>query len=1160
MKVYKIGIIFLVLLILSMGVTCAQDLNQTDQDTLETTEDDALSLGKVTYTDLENQIKTNTNESIQLESDFKYDVEKDGNTTVIELNNKSLTIEGNNKIIDGNNHAGFLKIREGSNLTVKNLLIRNCSSSSVIVSNSVLTLINVSFENNYDQYDGSDIYAYKSKVFIDSGSFKSDIPANWALIRGEDAYIDINNSIFANTTSKYATAIYNTYQTVIKKSKFINLHANLTAGVIAIKPSSLNTTTAIIDCEFINVSSVKNGGALFLDLYANSDGKLKGNVIINNTIFNNCSSEFGGAILQLGGSLEIYNSQFINNGAEENGGAIYTSNVELLIDNSNFTGNVLNEVDGFGGAIFFDYGNLTVTKSNFKDNTAGEGGAIYIYDSKYSIRDSVFESNKDDIRSYFDRPNSIISNCGTNLNKTTNATKSEFMVRFNGIEYKLNPTIVNANVTDSYFNLNDLGLVTPVKNQGSMGACWAFGAAGAFESAFLKATGITLDISENNIQNMGLLYSLYGNKENSEAGTYYTSTGYFLSWLGAINTTDDVYDELGKISSLRFSPDSYRIVDAIFINVSDRDAIKEALIKYGALNLFVYGANAQDSSYNTTHKSVYNSNKSGNHYVTLVGWNDTFSKNLFTKTPQGDGAWICKNSWGTDWGDEGFYYLSYYDASLKESDAVGFIIENTERYDKLYQIEVGGLDSFNNKFVEYEDVFVAEGGSVIAAVGTYFEKANTPYTISIYAQNHLVYTQNGIVNRAGYSTIKLNQYVGIEDNTVFSVRIKSSSTPILSDTRQQLLTNNSYVMQDGNLLYLSDSVAPIKVYAYNTYLVTKNIAKSYDGKEVIFTVEEADDNVTIKFNGQEIPINITDRKGNVSLGVLGIGEYDVTVYYRNQNFTNHISVKSSINTGGVTSVTIGYNTKLTISTTFLDSNANPLVNTEISVKFDGENVKGLKTDDDGNLDVVIYAGNSIGTHYLDLTNPLTGDSVRITVNIVSRFSGNSNVDMYYFDGHAFKVRVKDNFGKFVGKNEIVTIKIGKKTFTVKTDANGYASLKIPNTIVPGKYNIYTTYFGQTVKNTLKVKQVLKLSSVKVKKSAKKLVLKATLKQGKKALKSKKVTFKFNGKKYTAKTNKKGLAKVTIKKNVLKKLKVGKKVKYQVTYLKNTVKKTSKVKK
>ena len=92
------------------------------------------------------------------------------------------------------------------------------------------------------------------------------------------------------------------------------------------------------------------------------------------------------------------------------------------------------------------------------------------------------------------------------------------------------------------------------------------------------------------------------------------------------------------------------------------------------------------------------------------------------------------------------------------------------------------------------------------------------------------------------------------------------------------------------------------------------------------------------------------------------------------------------------------------------------------------------------------------------------------------------------------------------------------------------------------------------------KITLTLKTVKVKKSAKKLVLKATLKKGKALLKNKKIVFKFNSKQYTAKTNKKGVAKITIKKSVLKKLKVGKKVKYQASYGKITVKKTAKVKK
>ena len=146
----------------------------------------------------------------------------------------------------------------------------------------------------------------------------------------------------------------------------------------------------------------------------------------------------------------------------------------------------------------------------------------------------------------------------------------------------------------------------------------------------------------------------------------------------------------------------------------------------------------------------------------------------------------------------------------------------------------------------------------------------------------------------------------------------------------------------------------------------------------------------------------------------------------------------------------------------------------------------------------------------------------------------------------------------MGKGKVVTFKIGNKNYKAKTNAKSIAYLKIINK--PGKYTIAANYGGVKVSNKIVVKHVLSLNTVEVKKSAKKLVLKATLKQGKNVLKNKKVVFKFNGKKFTSKTNKKGVAKVTIKKGVLKKLKAGKKVKYQATYLKDTVKKASKVKK
>ena len=148
----------------------------------------------------------------------------------------------------------------------------------------------------------------------------------------------------------------------------------------------------------------------------------------------------------------------------------------------------------------------------------------------------------------------------------------------------------------------------------------------------------------------------------------------------------------------------------------------------------------------------------------------------------------------------------------------------------------------------------------------------------------------------------------------------------------------------------------------------------------------------------------------------------------------------------------------------------------------------------------------------------------------------------------------------MAKGVYVTFKVGKTTYKVKTDQNGVAKLKLSK-LAPKTYKITVSYKGTKVSKRLTVKHILKLKSVKIRKSAKKLVLTASLKKvNGKYPKGKTIKFKFKGKTYKAKTNSKGIAKITIKKKVLKKLKVGKKITYKATYLKDTAKRTVKVKK
>ena len=163
-----------------------------------------------------------------------------------------------------------------------------------------------------------------------------------------------------------------------------------------------------------------------------------------------------------------------------------------------------------------------------------------------------------------------------------------------------------------------------------------------------------------------------------------------------------------------------------------------------------------------------------------------------------------------------------------------------------------------------------------------------------------------------------------------------------------------------------------------------------------------------------------------------------------------------------------------------------------------------------------------------------------------------------YNGFNYNAKVLGIDGKPL-KGAKVTFKVGKnKAVAKKTNVNGIASL--PMNYKPAKYTVVVKYAKQTLKTKVTVKKVLALKNVAVKKSARNLVLTATLKKGKSPIKGKVVAFKFSGKTYKAKTDAKGIAKATIKSAVLKKLKVGKKVTYQATYLKEVVKKSVTVKK
>ena len=431
---------------------------------------------------------------------------------------------------------------------------------------------------------------------------------------------------------------------------------------------------------------------------------------------------------------------------------------------------------------------------------------------------------------------------------------------------------------------------------------------------------------------------------------------------------------------------------------------------------------------------------------------------------------------------------------------------------------------------------------------------------------------------------ELNRLLEVGEHTI-NITYKGKN---ITDKKINLISNIVITLEDGTVYteyedyFVFISLEDGEIKNPETILEGKiNLTIKDDDGDIIATWEKDIGDIQPSIEENEDALVIRAKDINPTLN----GTYTVVVMYFDGNEAA-TKVESKVTFKTLTAEDYG----TLINETIKDKNASvitftalPLID-NIIIEIDGKQADKSYLKD-------LY--NQEGEYYIkyDKLEGLTEGSHKIIVSIEKEngklteiASGNIIVDLEenidpnlsitaanIEEGNAANIVITTN-SAFTGE---VIVQVANKNYSVNIN-KGQGSLKITGltantytaTVLFKSDGIFndstkTTTFKVTSKSVTPAKTVIKLTlkKVKVKKSAKKLVLKATLKiNGKAPKKGTKITFTFKGKKYVGKTNKKGVAKVTIKKKVLKKLKVGKKVKYTAKYLNKTVKKTVKVKK
>ncbi|GEM_PF-1818976 len=387
-------------------------------------------------------------------------------------------------------------------------------------------------------------------------------------------------------------------------------------------------------------------------------------------------------------------------------------------------------------------------------------------------------------------------------------------------------------------NVSGQNYVTSVKSQQG-GTCWAHGTMSSIESNLL-VNGVWAASGESGEPNLAEYHLDWWNgfnrHFNGDVNPPYTTEltvhegGDYLVAAAYISRGDGVVRDIDGQS---FSTPPEQMLDSYHIyyvrniewytltdDLSGIDAIKQAIMDHGAIGTAILALALP--LINNVHYQPPDDDRPPNHAVAIIGWDD----NKVTQAPL-PGAWICKNSWGTGWGDGGFFWVSYYDKNAGKYPKMGAVsFYNTEplKYDRIYSLDYHGWRNTKTDCQAVFNVFAAETEldepEILEAVSFYTAADGVNYTVKIYGDyaagtlSDLLTEQSGSIEFTGYHTIDLDEPIDLKAGDLFFIHLELSHGGYAYDQTSEvpLLLSAKYINQvpssahPGESFYLDGGV------------------------------------------------------------------------------------------------------------------------------------------------------------------------------------------------------------------------------------------------------------------------------------------------------------------------------------------------------------------